>query len=554
MALAITSQEQHSLGNLYGASATATFGSLGVRSVESLQNGGFKSFTGWSVANGFAQGTGNHVFTEAGSGGTLTQTSANLTVAGVNAQRYIFTYTISAVTDVGTMVATITTAFGDSAVSLNVATAGTRTVSFLSDAAASSADFVISVATGTTDDSFTIDNISLKPVGYTTGGETLVPGDVGLGQFVGPVDIIEGEDGYIFKWDAANEKILVYEAALETGTIATPAFTGDAQTVTSQVPFLVEEESLASASDIVTLAYAPAYIVSISDSTGVTYRIIPSAAAPADDVSCAVNFTTGVITFHANDDPSAVRVTYFPSRLGTFLDNANAVEETLTASAGSGVNSTSRAALIQYVYNNTTPGLEFIEPTGEAASTGGNIQIDINNSTATTYISHADEATDILAVRYLNHSALEPGMTWVDDGDVSCSSGDKDYSGVAGLNGEDLLHVPALGNMVVGEETGSGNENAVWGDSGTTEADNVATWEPKTNLWSTSISSPFVTFAMAHVLIDLNALVPPQPVPSLVTGTIAALTFVGGGASVLTQVASLSDLSSVVVGIFARGR
>ncbi len=382
---------------------------------------------------------------------------------------------------------------------------------------------------------------------YATGGESLTPVMVGLGQFVGPIQIIEGEDGFIFKWDRANQKIVVYEAALEAGTISQPTYTGAAD-----VPFFVEEEALAVASDIGTLAFAPAYIVSISDSTGVTYRTIPSGAAPVDDVSVAVNFTTGVLTFAAADDPGDVRVTYFPSRAGTFFDNANAVEETLTAADGAGVNTTTRAAVIQHVHNDTTPGLEFISPSGEAPG-AAEIEIDINNASATTLISNAAEVGDTIAVRYLNFSALEPGMTFVDDTDVACTAGDADFAlgalGQVGVANVDKLVIPGLGNMAVGEETGDGNENAVWGDSGSVEANNVGAWLPKLNTWNTSNTSAFVTFAVSQIEIDFNQLLDPTP-----AGTVSTPTFTGGGSSALTEVANATDLSNVVVDIYARGR
>ena len=234
MALVFTKREHHSLGGLTGIIATATFGSKGARSVESLQHGHFGAFTKWSEANGFAEGTRAYVFTEAGSGGTLTQSSANMTVAGVDAQRYIFTYTISAVTDVGGMTATITTAFGDSAVSLTVSSAGTRTVEFLADSSASSADFVISVATGTTSDSFTISNVSLVPVGYPTGGESLIAKDLGLGQILF-LNVIQGEDGFIYEWDAANNKILVRRGPTSVGPNAEIPAKTDVSSVVTEI-------------------------------------------------------------------------------------------------------------------------------------------------------------------------------------------------------------------------------------------------------------------------------------------------------------------------------
>ena len=156
---------------------------------------------------------------------------------------------------------------------------------------------------------------------YATSGEAITPNDLGLGQLL-MLNIIQGEDGLLFEWDKANNKILAYRSGGFTpgGTNSAPAYTG-----TAEVPFFVEEESLTVSADVGTLAFAPAYIVAIADSTGVSYEITPSDEIPVDNVSVAVNFTTGVLTFAAADDPAAVRVTYFPSRGGTFFDNANAL-------------------------------------------------------------------------------------------------------------------------------------------------------------------------------------------------------------------------------------
>ena len=392
---------------------------------------------------------------------------------------------------------------------------------------------------------------------YATGGETLLPKAIGLGAFVGPVDIIEGEDGYIFKWDSANQKIVVYEAALEAGTINTPSFTGDAQTVTTQVPFFVEEETQSASADVITLDYAPAYIVSIAHSTGLAYRTIPSAAAPVDNVSCAVNFASRTLTFHANDDPTDVRISYFPSRPGTFFDEANAVEETITASE-TAVNIGNRAACVQHVYNNTTPGLEKIIPSGETEA-AAEIALNINDSGNTSLASNLAEVGDTIAIRSLLFSALTPGITFVDDTDVSFTSEDIDFAsgalGQLGMADRDRLIVPGFGNVLVGEDSGgTNNQNAVWGDSGTTEAPGFSRWDVLNNIWASNNTQAFVTAATPQLEIDFNQLTPPQPVPSLVTGTIGALTFTGGGASPLTEVANGTNLSAVVVQLFARGR
>jgi len=219
MALAITNREHHSIGTLTGVVATGTFGQKARAAVESLANPFLDVKTKWGEVGGFAEGVDSYVFTEAGAGGTLTQTSANLAVTGVDAQRYIFTYTVSAVTDVGGMTATITTAFGDSAVTLTVSSAGTRTVEFLSDSSASTADFVISLATGTTSDSFTLSNLSLVPVGYPTGGDEILAKDLGLGRILF-LDVIQGEDGFIYEWDKANNKLLVRQGPTSVGANA----------------------------------------------------------------------------------------------------------------------------------------------------------------------------------------------------------------------------------------------------------------------------------------------------------------------------------------------
>ena len=47
---------------------------------------------------------------------------------------------------------------------------------------------------------------------YASGGEVINPSDIGLGQIL-MLNIIQGEDGYIFEWDSANNKILVRESA-----------------------------------------------------------------------------------------------------------------------------------------------------------------------------------------------------------------------------------------------------------------------------------------------------------------------------------------------------
>jgi hypothetical protein len=67
---------------------------------------------------------------------------------------------------------------------------------------------------------------------YATGGESLTPAMVGLGEIIG-LSIIQGEDGYVAKWDKANQKILLYRSAGFTpaGTNGTSAVTGNVTVV-----------------------------------------------------------------------------------------------------------------------------------------------------------------------------------------------------------------------------------------------------------------------------------------------------------------------------------
>lgn len=64
---------------------------------------------------------------------------------------------------------------------------------------------------------------------YATGGESLTPAMVGLGEIIG-LSFIQGEDGYVAKWDKTNQKVLLYRSAGFTpaGTVAAPVFTGNA--------------------------------------------------------------------------------------------------------------------------------------------------------------------------------------------------------------------------------------------------------------------------------------------------------------------------------------
>lgn len=60
---------------------------------------------------------------------------------------------------------------------------------------------------------------------YPTGGESLTPANIGLGV-IERITFNHGEDGYVFKYDYTNKKVMVFQTGTITpaGTIAKPTF------------------------------------------------------------------------------------------------------------------------------------------------------------------------------------------------------------------------------------------------------------------------------------------------------------------------------------------
>ena len=145
---------------------------------ESLDETNFATHAKWDTVGDWDDTGGDAVYTHSAGSGTLTQTNANMAIAGVANRRYKFQYTVSAVTNTGTTTATITTGMAETAIVLPVDRAGTFTRYF--KAKAVPGDFVISVTSDTASDTFTIDDVTLKEIaagdvvanGLFTGGGT----------------------------------------------------------------------------------------------------------------------------------------------------------------------------------------------------------------------------------------------------------------------------------------------------------------------------------------------------------------------------------------------
>lgn len=140
---------------------------------ESLNETNFATHVKWDVTGDFTDNTGAAVYTHSAGSGTLTQTSANLAVAGVASRFYKFVYTVSSST--GACSANITTSFANESQSLTL-TNGTHTLYFFS--ADTPANFVISATS--TSGGFTLDDLTLKILNTASGNYTVDAREIAL--------------------------------------------------------------------------------------------------------------------------------------------------------------------------------------------------------------------------------------------------------------------------------------------------------------------------------------------------------------------------------------
>lgn len=65
---------------------------------------------------------------------------------------------------------------------------------------------------------------------YPTGGEAFDKADIGLTR-LDWISFNHGEDGYVFHWDAANEKVLIFESGTASAGLDEQDDTGDMSAV-----------------------------------------------------------------------------------------------------------------------------------------------------------------------------------------------------------------------------------------------------------------------------------------------------------------------------------
>jgi len=257
---------------------------------------------------------------------------------------------------------------------------------------------------------------------YPSGGESYLASLFGL-SIVESVEFGESISGKIFEHDKTNKKIKLYSGGSSTGTTSAGtshnhAFTGNADSK----PLIVEEVVTVTA-NVGTLAKAPRYITAIDVTAGgVTgaFSVIPNGETPIT-TQCAVNVTTGALTFAAADAVTSVRVTYFTQRSGTLFSTNNLIVDEPVIASASKVNLSTRAALVQYVYDSTGGTVLTPIPSGEAPG-AGEYALDINDAGNTSIDTNAGIDGNSLKVTFVPFSALTSTSQFIDDTDITLIS------------------------------------------------------------------------------------------------------------------------------------
>lgn len=350
---------------------------------------------------------------------------------------------------------------------------------------------------------------------YLTGGESLTAQMLGLGQIVGDVEISSTEDGYTFQWDPATETIKVLAP--------------------STIPQLIVDEVVTMTSDAGTLAFPPAYIVSIvEDGTAQVYNIVGAGKVAVDNVSVAVNFLTGGIVNISADAPATLHVTYFPQRPGTFFSLENLVIDESIVPSASKVNLEFQAAAIQYVAGDTTPKVFTYETKGDQPG-AGTVVVDLDDSGETSLDFNAtDVSTEATcSVTYLKLSGTGKEVALLED--IERTLGGEDFAWLTDTFadapfGDEALAVPAFGTRGTGEEAGDTTHLWTWTSFKDTDGPAIATANMRTRVFTTDDGTAITKSTMPWLKVQ---------------------TGVGGG---LVEINSATNLSAVTVRVSAEGR
>lgn len=318
---------------------------------------------------------------------------------------------------------------------------------------------------------------------YARGGESVGASGSGLNisssRIIG-VEIL-GKNafgrGFNVEYDYANTKLLV----------------------TQPTPSLVVEESVTISSHTGTMNRVPGYILSIHASAGGTTGacdVIPVGETPAT-TQCAVNFLTGGLTFATADAVTTALVTYIPLGVGPFIEANRVIDESNAGTNDTTRDLANRAALIQYVWNDTAGTLPTLIPVGESPASG-EAAIDINNSGATTITVNAAQDDATYKITYWKHSAIGAAYGWTDQADISITSDAIVVPEALDLSG---TLIPGFGVRLVSEATATNKQERMLGPSGAAAAD-VAVWNPAKNTFTFANADSLTTCEIPYIVLN----------------------------------------------------
>jgi len=134
---------------------------------------------------------------------------------------------------------------------------------------------------------------------YSTGGEAITAAALGLST-VNFLDLIQGEDGLVAKWDKANSKILLYRSAGLTpaGTLSKPTFTVTKGAILASSELGLSADAATATVNNNTIAATLALTTNSPVGTPTFTGTAVSAAALAE-VANGASLTGVVITFRA---------------------------------------------------------------------------------------------------------------------------------------------------------------------------------------------------------------------------------------------------------------
>ncbi len=296
-----------------------------------------------------------------------------------------------------------------------------------------------------------------------------------------------------YVWDAVNGKLVV-------------------RNMGQGLPAVIVEEVVTMTSNAGRLAHPPAYIFTaeaVAGSTTGSLRIIPTGKTPATK-QMAVTLTTGALATLSTDAVTSVRVSYIPLGVGPFIEANRVVDEAVVWGSGAGdtFDLASRAALIQYIWNDTSSvHLPPIQPVGEAPATN-EITIDINNTAVTTITNNNAQDTNLgLATYWKFTSMLAGSYGWTDDADTTITS--TTLFSIA----DDIavppqgIWIPGFGNVLVGEATATNKQAVIEGPNGTAGA-NIALYDPVKGLVAFTGSDAYTTLAVPYMFVNANQVSP----------------------------------------------